>query len=403
MSIIDISRKWLESPYVFGGNGTKPGEEVDCSRLIQQIMNELGIDISRTTKTQHKEGKQIHINNMIPGDCIYFDYGKGIQHVGLYIGNNKMIHASSTKRKVVEEDIGSHNHIKTIRRFLPQTQLLLQPKHQSGILLLNSRIPLKYIDKSSKFLLGDYNGNKIMDLFCFKNGDNRTEIHILNGADNFQTFLLQMGTALHNYNNEFEFKLGNCEEVKPNIYCIKKNKTSSKSTEIHILNGDKNYQSFLYQSKSALYETDDNWNFEVGEYNNNEKYNIYCIHKNNTDSKYTEIQILNGSYDYQSFLEPKVIKTSLHETDNNWEFLLRDYNHDGNLDLYCINKNGENNSTEVIILSGKSKFKECILKVNLCLYYCDDNFQFCAGVYGGYECIFGLKKNEILEIHICTI
>ena len=111
MLILDISKKWLESPYVFGGNGTKPGEEVDCSRLVQQIMKELGIKITRTTKTQHKEGKEINIKDIIPGDCIYFDYGKGIQHVGLYIGDNKMIHASSTKVKVVEDDICPYNYI----------------------------------------------------------------------------------------------------------------------------------------------------------------------------------------------------------------------------------------------------------------------------------------------------
>ena len=57
MLILDISNKWLESPYVFDGNGTKPGEEVDCSRLVQQTTKELGIKITRTTKTQHKEGK----------------------------------------------------------------------------------------------------------------------------------------------------------------------------------------------------------------------------------------------------------------------------------------------------------------------------------------------------------
>ena len=48
---------------------------------------------------------------MILGDCIYFDYDKGIQHVGLYIGDNKMIHASSTKVKVVEDDICPYNYI----------------------------------------------------------------------------------------------------------------------------------------------------------------------------------------------------------------------------------------------------------------------------------------------------
>ena len=196
----------------------------------------------------------------------------------------------------------------------------------------------------------------------------------------------------------WEFKIGNYENGKPDIYCIKKNKTDSKTTEIHILDGNNNYQTFLLRTNTVLQETDDNWDFVVDNYNKSELADVYCIHKKNTQSKKTEIEILVGNNNYQSFLEPKIIRTSLHEIDNNWEFLLRDYNHDGNLDLYCINKNGENNSTEVKILNGDSYFQEFILDIKLDLYSID-NFQFCAGVYNGYECIFGIKKNEILEIH----
>ena len=61
-----------------------------------------------------------------------------------------------------------------------------------------------------------------MDLFCIKNGKNRTEIHVLNGAGNFQSFLLQDETALDKFKNEFEFKIGNFDNRKPDIYCIKK-------------------------------------------------------------------------------------------------------------------------------------------------------------------------------------
>ena len=394
MSINDINKiinKWIGRPFKYSEKEWPD----DCSRFIQEVMIDLEIKIPNSIEEQKKQGKEVERKDMILGDCIYFGNDEEIKYIGLYIGNNTIIYPSLIQEKVIKDNIDSQNNIKTIRRFLH--------KYLRGQLIFETRTPLKNIPKSCKFFLGDYNGNKIMDLFCIKNGDNYTDIHVLNSANNFKSLLRQFQSPLHKFDNGFEFKIGNFEEGKPNIYCIKKNKTGSNSTEIHILSGDNDYQSFIFNKETALHETDDNWNFGVGEYNNNGKYNIYCIHKKNTDSKYTEIQILDGNNDYQSFLEPKIITTSLHETDNNWEFLLRDYNHDGNLDLYCINKNGENNSTEVIILSGKSKFKECILKVNLCLYYCDDNFQFCAGVYGGYECIFGLKKNEILEIYIFTI
>ncbi len=68
-----------------------------------------------------------------------------------------------------------------------------------------------------------------------------------------------------------------------------------------------------------------------------------------------------------------------------------------------MNKKGKNNSTEIYILSGKSKFKEFIINMNIDLYNIDDNYQFCRGVYGEYECIFEIKKYEMLEILIFVI
>ena len=55
MSIIDITKKYLGSPYEFEANATQPGEKMDCSLLIQLIMREFGIYISRTITEQYKE------------------------------------------------------------------------------------------------------------------------------------------------------------------------------------------------------------------------------------------------------------------------------------------------------------------------------------------------------------
>ena len=76
--------------------------------------------------------------------------------------------------------------------------------------------------------------------------------------------------------------------------------------------------------------------FVVDNYNINKRSNIYCIKKKNSDSKNIEIDILNGNDDYKSFSSKIII--GLHETDNNFEFLFRDYNHDGKHVLYCIDK-----------------------------------------------------------------
>ena len=66
MSIIEIAKKYLETPYEFEANDNQPEEKIDSSLFVQLVMKELGINITRTTKEQFKEGKEINIKDMIP-------------------------------------------------------------------------------------------------------------------------------------------------------------------------------------------------------------------------------------------------------------------------------------------------------------------------------------------------
>ena len=133
---------------------------------------------------------------------------------------------------------------------------------------------------------------------------------------------------------------------------------------------------FTLHTSTALHRTDDNFEFLVGDYNHNGRPDVYCIKKNGTGSGKTEVHILNGENNYQNFLLQT--PTALHETDGNWQFCLGDYNHDGCLDLYCIAKrNTGSHSTEVHILSGKSNFSEFILHTGTILHETDENWKFC--------------------------
>lgn len=111
MSVIEKAREYIGSPYVYGGNGNNPGEKMDCSKFIQNVMRDMGVPISRSTNSQKKEGQSIDFNDMQPGDCIYYD-----GHVVMYIGNGSIIHASPNG--VVERNLYDTKNIRTIRRFL---------------------------------------------------------------------------------------------------------------------------------------------------------------------------------------------------------------------------------------------------------------------------------------------
>lgn len=90
----------LGTPYRYGGN--RPSTGFDCSGFVQYAHATVGIDLPRTSRKQYRMGKQIKKRNLRTGDLVFFriDTKKTISHVGIYIGNNKFIHAPSSGKRV---------------------------------------------------------------------------------------------------------------------------------------------------------------------------------------------------------------------------------------------------------------------------------------------------------------
>jgi hypothetical protein len=86
-------------PYHFGGQSRKG---IDCSGLIQSTYKKWGIMLPRTSVGQAKKGVSVPKAQLKPGDLVFFKntYKKGISHVGIYVGENKFVHASSGKGQV---------------------------------------------------------------------------------------------------------------------------------------------------------------------------------------------------------------------------------------------------------------------------------------------------------------
>ena len=106
--ITKLAKKKLGRRYVWGAVGQK--NTFDCSGLTSYVCKKNGISIPRRAIAQSKHGKYIKRSDLKPGDLIFFDTSKRrkgyVNHVGIYLGNDKFIHASSAKKKVVITKLG---------------------------------------------------------------------------------------------------------------------------------------------------------------------------------------------------------------------------------------------------------------------------------------------------------
>lgn len=94
--------------YVWGGNSLTNG--IDCSGLVQQIYKRLGISVPRVTYDQARSGKQVSVKQIRPGDLVFYRPGsRGPEHVGIYVGNGKVVHAANPKLGVITSNLTNSN------------------------------------------------------------------------------------------------------------------------------------------------------------------------------------------------------------------------------------------------------------------------------------------------------
>jgi cell wall-associated NlpC family hydrolase len=113
LALYQFIEEWYGTRYVFGGTSRRG---IDCSSLMQKIYAQVyGLEIPRTAVTQHKNTKRIEKEELVEGDLIFFHTTRsGISHVGIYLGNNRFLHASSS-RGVVISNLTESYYVKAYR------------------------------------------------------------------------------------------------------------------------------------------------------------------------------------------------------------------------------------------------------------------------------------------------
>lgn len=104
-SIVAKARGQIGTRYKLGGS--KPNLALDCSGLVKYVMGALDVVLPRTAQKQSTVGREVpkDLAALKPGDLLTFGRGKRISHIGIYVGEGRMVHASTSKRRVIETRI----------------------------------------------------------------------------------------------------------------------------------------------------------------------------------------------------------------------------------------------------------------------------------------------------------
>jgi cell wall-associated NlpC family hydrolase len=110
--IVSYAKKFVGNPYKWGGTSLTKG--ADCSGFTQSVFKHFGISLPRTSSEQRSVGTKVSsLKNAKAGDLICY-YG----HVAIYMGNNKIVHASSAKTGIKISNNAAYRSIASIRRLV---------------------------------------------------------------------------------------------------------------------------------------------------------------------------------------------------------------------------------------------------------------------------------------------
>ncbi len=105
-SVVKLAKAQVGKGYAWGGNGP---DNYDCSGLVQSIYNKVGgVQMPRVTTDQVKVGTTVAMSQLQPGDLLYWGSVDAPYHIGIYIGNNQYVHASTPDKGVVMQNISSY-------------------------------------------------------------------------------------------------------------------------------------------------------------------------------------------------------------------------------------------------------------------------------------------------------
>ncbi|MEU0298905.1 C40 family peptidase [Streptomyces sp. NPDC006175] len=101
-SVIAFAQSQVGDAYVSGGTGPNSW---DCSGLVQAAFGSVGIDLPRVSQSQSTAGTQVSLDNLQPGDILYWGGAGSAYHVGIYVGGGEFVGAQNSSTGVVQKSL----------------------------------------------------------------------------------------------------------------------------------------------------------------------------------------------------------------------------------------------------------------------------------------------------------
>lgn len=118
-SVVRTAEAWLGTPYCYGGSSPQC---VDCSGFVINVFRAVNVQLPRTSREMYAQGKAIQLDDISIGDLVFFDFERdgSVGHVGMYIGNGEVIHASTSRGVIIQplEDDYLRRFVVGYRRWL---------------------------------------------------------------------------------------------------------------------------------------------------------------------------------------------------------------------------------------------------------------------------------------------
>ena len=93
IALSEFAKQYIGRPYVWGGTSLTKG--ADCSGFVLSVFRNYGISLPHSSRAQGNCGSAVSLNELKPGDLVFYGNRSGINHVAIYVGGGQVVHASN--------------------------------------------------------------------------------------------------------------------------------------------------------------------------------------------------------------------------------------------------------------------------------------------------------------------